>query len=84
MSSNLAYKLRKLREYFGVTHAEIAEELREHDLSGLKLTAEMIREFEAGTQQPSDAVLLAYSKVSHFPVESLTNDEVKPFFEQSN
>ena len=82
MSSNLAYKLRKLREIFGLTHAEIAEELREHDLSGLKLTAEMVRQFETGAQEPSKAVLIAYSKVSHFPVDSLTNDEIKPSFEQ--
>ena len=48
MSSNLAYKLHKLRENFGLTHAEIAEELREH-VAGVKLTAEMIREFEAAS-----------------------------------
>jgi transcriptional regulator with XRE-family HTH domain len=82
MSSDLAYKLRKVRQTFGLTHAEMAKELRQCDLPKLKLTTEMIRQFEAATHEPSEAVLRAYAKVSHFPVESLTNDEIKPFFEQ--
>jgi len=82
MSSNLAYKLRKVRQTYGLTVVEMAKELRGCEPVGLEISAEMVRRFEAGTQEPSEAVLMAYSKVSHFPVDSLTNDEIKPFFEQ--
>lgn len=82
MSAELGYKLRRVRQMFGLTPAEMAKDLREYDLAGLKLSANMIRQFEAGTHEPSEAVLRAYSTVSHFPVESLTNDAIKPFFDQ--
>ena len=80
MYSDLAHKLRKLRENFGLTDAQIAKELRGH-VAGVKLTAEMIREFDACTQQPSVAGSL---KGVALPGGESYQREIKPFFDQSN
>jgi len=75
----LAYKLRCIRENFDITQAEMVKELKGYGLRREKLYAATISQFESGVREPSLLVLLAYSKYSGIPVNSLIDDEVDPF-----
>lgn len=82
-SQNLAYKLRRIRENFRNTHAEMITELEDYGIGDERLDVDAITQFESGERVPSDPVLLAYSKYSGIPVSVLTDDGIAPFYERS-
>ena len=75
----LARKLRSIREHFGVTQEQMVKELKRYGLKRERLYAATISQFEADKREPSLLVLLAYSKYSGIPVNSLIDDEIEPF-----
>jgi transcriptional regulator with XRE-family HTH domain len=75
----LAYKLRCIRENFDLTQQEMVKELKWYGLKRERLYAATISQFESGVREPSLLVLLAYSKYSGIPVNSLIDDEIDPF-----
>ena len=75
----LAYKLRRIREEFGLTQTEMVKELKAYRLKRERLYAATISQFESDAREPSLLVLLAYSKYSGIPVNSLIDDEIDPF-----
>jgi transcriptional regulator with XRE-family HTH domain len=75
----LAYKLRRIRENFGLTQTQMVKELTAYRLRRERLYAATISQFESDSREPSLLVLLAYSKYSGIPVNSLIDDEIDPF-----
>jgi transcriptional regulator with XRE-family HTH domain len=78
----LAYKLRRIRQDFDLTEAEMVKELKWYGLNRERLTPAMISQFESGDRLPSLLVLMAYSRYSGLPLKSLVDDEIQPFFER--
>lgn len=75
----LAKKLRRIRENFGITQEQMVKELKGYGLKRERLYAATISQFEGGKREPSLLVLLAYSKYSGIPVNSLIDDKIDPF-----
>lgn len=75
----LAAKLRHIRENFDLTQEQMVKELKAYGLKRERLYAATISQFESGKREPSLLVLLAYSKYSGIPVNSLIDDEIDPF-----
>lgn len=55
---------------------EIEKELAKKDIKDIKLFPGHISEFEKGVREPSLPILLAYSIISEFSLESLIDDQV--------
>jgi transcriptional regulator with XRE-family HTH domain len=66
----LNYKLRRIRENFRLTYAEMAEELKGYGLHYMPLTAEMIAEIESEQRKPSMRLVRAYAKFHGMRVDS--------------
>jgi transcriptional regulator with XRE-family HTH domain len=76
---HLGRKLRAIRENFDLTQQQMVKELKRFGLKRERLYAATISQFESDKREPSLLVLLAYSKLSSVPVNSLIDDEVDPF-----
>lgn len=74
----LAKKLRRIRENFELTQEQMVKELKGY-VKRERIYAATISQFEADKREPSLLVLLAYSKFSGIPVNSLIDDEIEPF-----
>lgn len=77
MSSDLPYKLRRIRENFQLTHAEMANELRERGAT--QIDAKTVSRIEQRCIEPTAETLAAYATYSGIPVSSLTDDKIQPF-----
>jgi len=75
----LARKLRSIRDKFDLTQEQMVKELKQYGLKRERIYAATISQFEADKREPSLLVLLAYSKFSGIPVNSLIDDEIEPF-----
>ena len=75
----LAGKLRRIRENFDLPQEQLVQALKAYGLKRERLYAATISQFESGKREPSLLVLLAYSKYSGIPVNSLIDDEIDPF-----
>lgn len=78
---DVAYKLRRIRENFRLTHQELARDLNDYRPKSANVDADLIREVEDGKREVPLLLLLCYSWYSNIPIESLINDEVHLFDE---
>lgn len=74
----LNQKLRRIREEVGLTHAQMAEELSVRGWGDA--TGETIAQFESETGEPTMRAVRAYAELYGMPIDSLTDDEIQPFF----
>jgi hypothetical protein len=70
----LGVKLRKVREGFKYTLAEMTRELQGKGCE--KLRPHYVGEFERGKRIPSHLVLLAYSKLSDLSINLFVDDDM--------
>jgi transcriptional regulator with XRE-family HTH domain len=71
---HLARKLREIREQRALTQTQMVKELKRFGLKRERIYAATISQFESNKREPSLLVLLAYSKLSNIPVNTLIDD----------
>lgn len=73
---HLARKLREIREQRELTQTQMVNELKRFGLKRERIYAATISQFESNKREPSLLVLLAYSKLSNIPVNTLIDDAI--------
>lgn len=72
----LAGKLKQIRLALGLTQEQMLHALEKESKENVKFHSGYFTRYESGSRIPSLLILLAYTRVSKIPLESLIDDDV--------